>query len=93
MLLHRRDQRLDDKDVAFPAIGLELHAEAIVCVALCLRRQQRNAEAATDFRRQKRMRATTEDSNLGQRLQPQGYRTPGGEHLSNDIRSRTATGP
>jgi hypothetical protein len=34
MLLHRRDKRLDDKDVAFPAIGLKLHAKAIVCIAL-----------------------------------------------------------
>jgi hypothetical protein len=66
MLLHRRDQRLDDKDVAFPAISLELHAEAIVCIALYPRGQQRNVEVATDFRRQKRMRATTEHSDFSQ---------------------------
>ena len=72
MLLHRRDQRLDDKDVAFPAIGLELHAQAIVCIALYLRWQQRNVEEGTDFRGQKRMRTTTEDSDFAQRPQPQG---------------------
>jgi hypothetical protein len=55
MLLHRRNQRLDDKDIAFPAIGLELHAKAIVCIALRLRWQQRNAEVGTDFLGQKRM--------------------------------------
>jgi hypothetical protein len=66
MLLHRRDQRLDDKDVAFPAIGLELHAKTVVCIALYLRWQQRNVEVATDFRRQKRMRATTKHSDFSQ---------------------------
>jgi hypothetical protein len=52
MLLHRRHQGLDDKDIAFPAIRLELHAKAIVCIALYLRWQQRNVEVSTDFRRQ-----------------------------------------
>ena len=66
MLLHRRDQRLDDKDVTFPAIGLELHAKAIVCIALYPRWQQRNVEVATDFRRQKRMRATTKHCDFSQ---------------------------
>jgi hypothetical protein len=67
MLLHRRDQGLNDKDVAFPAIGLELYAEAIVCITLDPRRQQRNIEVPTDFRRQKRMRAATEDRNFSHR--------------------------
>jgi hypothetical protein len=70
MLLHRWNQRLDDKDVAFPAIGLKLHAKAIVCIALYLQWQPRNAELRTDFRGQKRMRATTEDSDFVQRPQP-----------------------
>jgi hypothetical protein len=74
LLLHRRGERLDDKDVAFPAIGLELHAQAIVCIALYLRWQQRNVEEGTDFRGQKRMRATIEDSDFAQRPQPQGDR-------------------
>ena len=91
MLLHRRDQGLDDKDVALPAIGLELHAEAVVGIALGLRWQQRNVEVGTDLRRQQRMRATTEDSDFGQRPQTQGDRTPGDRHLSNDFESRITT--
>jgi hypothetical protein len=62
------------KDVAFPAIGLELHAQAIVCIPLYLRWQQRNVEEGTDFRGQKRMSTTTEDSDFAQRPQPQGDR-------------------
>jgi len=37
------DQRLDDKDVAVPAITLELHAKAIVRIWLYLRWQQRTS--------------------------------------------------
>ena len=70
MLLHRRDQGLDDKNVAFPAIRLELHAEAIVCIALYLRWQQRNVEVSTDFCRQQRMRAAAENGDLSHRLRP-----------------------
>jgi hypothetical protein len=72
MLLHRRDQGLDDKDVALPALALELYAQAIVRITLYLRRQQRNAKVGTDFRRQQRVRSTTEDSDFTQRLKPEG---------------------
>ena len=92
MLLHRWNQRLDDKDVAFPAIGLELHAKAIVRIALDLRWQQRNIEVGADFRRQKRMRATSKDSDFGQRSPPQGGCARGDKHLSDDVESRIITG-
>ena len=67
MLLHRGNQRLNNKDIAFPAIGLELHPKAIVRKALYPRGQQGNVQMRTDFRRQDRVRATTEDSDFGQR--------------------------
>ena len=92
MLLHRRDQRLDDKDVAFPTISLELHAKAIVCISLYLRWQQWDAQVGADSRRQKRMRATTEDGDFGQRPQPQGDRAPGDDQPSDNIESQIATG-
>jgi hypothetical protein len=89
MLLHRRDQRLDDKDVAFPAITLELHAKAIVRIWLYLRWQQRDVQVGTDFPRQKRMRATTKDGDFGQRPQPQGGSSPGcNQGVRSDCRNR-----
>jgi len=76
MLLHRRDQRLDDKDVAFPAIlgaarqGNRSHMALSAMAA-------EGRPGGYRFPRQKRMRATTKDGDFGQRPQPQGDRAPG----------------
>jgi hypothetical protein len=43
----------------------------------------------TDFRRQKPMRVTTEDSDFAQRPRPPAGRAPGDKHLSNDVGSQT----
>ena len=85
MLLHRRDQGLDDKDIAFPAIGLELHTEAVVCVTLYLRWQQRNLEAGTYFCRQKRMRSTTENGDFAQRPQTLRKAAPRGDRVGERV--------
>ncbi len=54
VLLHRRGQRLDQEDVAFPAVGLQLNFQAVVGEPADDGGLQRDAEVPADLRRQVR---------------------------------------
>ena len=64
MLLHRRDQRLDQEHVAFAAVGLELDLQAVVGEPLDAGRVQRRAEMLADLLGQLGVGATGEDGDV-----------------------------
>ena len=64
VLLDRRHERLDEVDVALPAVGLQLHFEAIVGESLHAYRLQRRLQVPADLLRQFRMGAAAEDRDV-----------------------------
>src|SRR5215813_948391 len=64
VFLNGRHQRLNEKDIPLPTVGLQLHAQAIVGKALQLTGEERNLQLSTDLSRQLRMGASTEDRDF-----------------------------
>ena len=64
VLLDRRDERLDDEDVALAAIRVQLHPEAIVAKAADRRRIERQPQMGADLLGQLRVRAAAENPDL-----------------------------
>jgi hypothetical protein len=70
VLLHRPDQGLDDEHVPFPAVGLQLHLEAVVGEPLQQHRALRHVEVRADLGGQRRVRAAAEYRDLTHRRPP-----------------------
>jgi hypothetical protein len=64
VLLDRRDERLDDEDVALAAVGVQLHPETVVAEAVDGYRIERQSQRGADLLGKLGMRAAAENPNL-----------------------------
>jgi len=64
ILLHRRHQRLNEVHVTFPAVGLELHLQAVVGEPGGADRAARHPQVPADLVGQLRMGAPAENNDL-----------------------------
>jgi len=64
VILHGWAQRLDQEDVAFPAVGLQLDFQAVVGEPAQPYREQGLAQLRTDLGRQLRMGTSAEHRDL-----------------------------
>ena len=64
VLLHRRHQRLDQEDVTLPAVGLQLHLQAVVGEPGDPHRVQRHPEVGTDLGGEVGMGGSTENGDV-----------------------------